>query len=114
MRQRLRLLLLGAVVAAAAACGGDYGAGPTGPSTSDAIDVRDNSFSPSATTVKVGTTVTWTWRGGNPHNVAFADGVKSATQTSGTYARTFTTAGTYTYLCEVHGRAMSGSVTVEP
>lgn len=113
MRARHGLMLLAAAAALGTACSGDYGSAPTGPSTSNAIDVRDNSFSPGATTVPVGTTVTWTWRGGNPHNVAFSDGVKSATQTSGTYTRTFTAAGTYSYLCEVHGRAMSGTVTVQ-
>ena len=45
------------------------------------------------------------------HGITFADGTKSATQTTGTYARTFATAGTYAYECTVHS-GMTGSVTV--
>ncbi len=32
--------------------------------------------------------------------------------TSGTYSFTFTTAGTYTYDCAVHGASMTGTVVV--
>lgn len=112
----------GLVLAMAASCGGSSGTGNTGPtgpgnpgggSTSNAIGVGDNFFSPAATTVAAGSTVTWTWNGGNQHNVTFDDGAKSATQTSGTYARTFTTAGSYAYHCTVHGSAMSGTVNVQ-
>src|SRR5687767_14078021 len=103
---------LAVVLAFAMACGGggdgDGGTGPgTGPgpgpgpgtgtnegSTTNAIDVRDNSFSPTATTVPPGTTVTWTWRGNQQHDVAFIDGTRSELQSSGTYARTFATGGT--------------------
>jgi plastocyanin len=113
-----RVIVLSALLAAAGSCGGaaDSGTGPSpdpGPSTSAAIDVRDNSFSPGATTVPVGTTVTWTWRGGNPHDVYFDDGVTSGTKASGSYARQFTAAGTYAYICTIHGSAMSGQVVVQ-
>lgn len=94
--------------------GGNNGGGGGGGSTSNAISVRDNSFSPNATTVAPGTTVTWTWSGSNPHNVTFDDGsnVASDTQSSGTFSRTFQNAGTYNYHCTVHGAAMSGTITV--
>lgn len=91
--------------------GAGGGHGGTG-STSNAISVMDNSFSPNATTVAVGTTVTWTWMGASQHNVTFDDGAASTTQSSGSYARAFTAAGTYPYHCTVHGAAMSGTVTV--
>lgn len=118
----LRPICLGLTIAVAVnACGGDgYGSGPDDNgtpggavgSTSSSITVRDNRFDPSATTVPTGTTVTWTWaQGATTHNVTFADGTKSATQTTGTYARTFATAGTYAYECTVHS-GMTGSVTV--
>jgi plastocyanin len=106
-----------------AACGsGGYGSptapgGTTGstaapPATTNAIKVVDNAFSPAATTVVAGTTVTWTWTGANMHNVTFDDGQKSTTQNTGTYQRTFNSAGTYSYHCTIHGTAMSGVVTV--
>jgi plastocyanin len=81
------------LVIVAGSCGGSGDSPVTGPSTSTSIDVRDNFFSPGATTVPAGTTVTWTWRGAAPHDVSFNDGVHSITQTSGSYARQFTTAG---------------------
>ncbi len=121
----VRWLMCAGALWLTASCGGGNsgksGYGPTGPtggtggtgSTSNAISVNDNSFSPSATTVPIGTTVTWTWNGRNPHDVTFNDGPKSDTQTSGTYSRTFSAAGTYNYHCTVHGTAMSGSVTVK-
>jgi plastocyanin len=86
--------------------------GGTG-STSNSIAVADNSFSPNATTVAVGTTVTWTWTGASQHNVTFDDGAASPTQATGSYARAFTAAGTYAYHCTIHGAAMSGAVTVK-
>src|SRR5215467_4794157 len=95
MRSRSCLLVAAALVAAAG-CGGSgssYGTGPTntGGSTSTQISVTNNLFDPSATTVPVGSTVTWTWAAGSViHNVTFSDGPKSADQSSGTYTRTFT------------------------
>ena len=112
-------ILLGAVLVAAAGCGGSggsYGSGPNnnfGGSTSKQITVKNNSFDPSATTVPVGSTVTWTWaQGAVVHNVMFDDGQKSADQSTGTYARMFNTAGAYPYHCTIHP-GMAGSVTVQ-
>lgn len=118
----LRLMACAASLALAVSCGSATAptthtttGGDTGKttSTSNQVSVVDNSFSPSATTVTSGTTVTWTWGGSASHNVTFDDGAHSATQSSGTYARTFTTPGTYNYKCTIHGAAMSGSVTVQ-
>ena len=130
----MRTRFLVAVLAAAclAACGDGYtaptnntpntpeepdGPGDTpAPRVDDQILVQDNSYSPSAASVPVGTTVTWTWTGGyTAHSVTFNDGVGSASaQYSGTHARTFTEPGSYAYHCSVHGSAMSGTVTVRP
>ncbi len=117
---RRRAFVVGVVAALALGCGSSYssptsvgGGGGGGGSTSKSIAIADNYFSPSATTVPVGSTVTWTWNGANNHNVTFDDGTASGTQSSGTYDRTFSTAGTYKYHCTVHGLSMSGSVTVQ-
>ena len=124
---RHRRLLATAIVLAAAltACGGSadstYGSGPTtnpgttnpggstGSSTNNVV-IADQAFNPGTVNVSVGTAVTWQWKdcpsdGGS--NIA------SATQSSGTFSRTFTTAGTYKYHCVIHGSAMSGQVTVK-
>jgi plastocyanin len=117
MRARL-FGLLAALAMAIAGCGGgdSYGSGPNGNpggvGTSTTVTVRNNIFDPSATTVGVGATVTWTWAQGTvDHDVTFNDGPKSATQSSGGYARTFATAGTYGYRCTQHP-SMTGTVTV--
>jgi plastocyanin len=125
-----------ALLLAAAGCGGSStapsnnntnGNNPppqtTPPSTSSSITVGNNWFDPSSTTVPVGTKVTWTWNscGGDgygnqtcvAHTVTFDDGTKSPSQSDGSWARTFTTAGTYKYHCSIHGSAMSGTVTVQ-
>ena len=83
-----------------------------GGSTTNQIDVRDNSFSPRATTVAPGTTVTWTWRGVAVHDVTFDAGSSSSQQSTGTFAREFAAAGTYAYRCTIHS-GMSGSVVVK-
>ncbi len=113
-------LLLGASFAA---CGGASsglglaggGTTPPPPPGANAVNVADNSFNPTSLPVSVGTTVQWTWVGGNSHNVTFDDGVgNSSTQTSGTHMRQFTAAGTFTYICTIHGRAvMSGEIVVQ-
>ena len=111
-------LLAGGVAAALAACSDYTGPGDPNPgnppSATASVSVQDNQFVRSAVSVLVGGTVTWTWQGGgNQHNVTFAGGgPASATQTAGTFNRTFATAGTFTYNCTVHGPAMSGTITV--
>src|SRR5687768_12787658 len=115
-----RLVVLVTLLAAAtSACGGGgagYSSAPNekaGGSTSTTVTDRNNVFDPSATTVGVGATVTWTWAAGAiDHNVTFDDGPKSVTQSSGGYARTFATAGTYPYRCTQHP-AMTATVTVK-
>ncbi len=121
------LRVVGTVVALGlAACGGGDGAGtgpggdpdPGGEVPPGEVVIGDNFFRPAQMTVvrtDGATTVTWRWTGGDQHNVTFdAGGPNSATQTSGTFARTFTDAGTFTYICTIHGRAvMSGRIEVQ-
>ncbi len=91
-----------------------FGIFPPPTPAADAVNVADNSFSPTSLTTSVGTTVQWTWVGGNSHNVTYDDGVgNSVTQTNGTHIRQFTAAGTFPYICTIHGRAvMSGEIVV--
>lgn len=136
MRLAARMTLL-LSIAAAAGCGGSSTAPGTGtnttsgntppptnnPSTSSSITVGNDFFDPSSTTIPAGTQVTWTWNacgsdgyGGQTcvsHSILFDDGAASGSQTQGTWARTFATAGTYKYHCAVHGAAMSGTIVVQ-
>jgi plastocyanin len=131
--RRFALALAALAPLSLAACGG--GSGPTGysnnnppptqpppqGSTSSTITVENNRFDPAATTVNVGTTVTWTWDsctddpyGGSTcveHTVTFDGGATSGPRSSGTWSRQFSTAGTFNYRCSLHA-GMNGSVTV--
>ncbi|HZH41778.1 MAG TPA: plastocyanin/azurin family copper-binding protein [Gemmatimonadales bacterium] len=77
-------------------------------------------YSPNSSTVGSigkGGKVTWTFNGGT-HSVQWQSGpvtpASSNIMGSGTYSVTFTTPGTYTYDCAVHGAAMTGTVIVRP
>ena len=93
---------------------------PSALAANQAVTVADNSFVPSRVAVAPGQTVTWTASGGNPHNVAFEDGLLidpvPAIPAPWSTSRTFAGAGTYRYYCQIHGSpnggGMSGTVYV--
>jgi plastocyanin len=96
----------------------DPGPGPGTPPANAAVSVQDDFFSPASVTVRrsSGTsTVTWQWYGSNAHSVIFdVGGPGSPVQSNGRFDREFTTAGSFTYFCSVHGReVMSGTITVQ-
>ncbi|MTE11635.1 plastocyanin/azurin family copper-binding protein [Nocardia aurantiaca] len=132
-----RALLLVAVVAGALAAGGcssdhsntaatgtsapaatSSAAASTGPVAPAAvtIEVKDMAFSPADVTVKAGDTVTWKFEDKAPHAVQgigdVALGINSPIIHKGEWSHTFTTAGTYRYLCPLHPD-MKGTVTVQ-
>lgn len=118
MRSIPRQWLLGAALTLSA-CSDHSGPGGGGgdpdapPPATAAVNVQDNQFVSANVRVLAGGTVTWTWQGNNPHNVTFTGGPASVTQTEGGFERTFAAAGTFPYICTVHGQSMSGTVTVE-
>ena len=82
------------------------------------VRVADFAFSPSTITVRVGESVTWLFdQPDAPHNVRSTSGptsIDSGTpQGKGTFRYTFTTVGTYKYMCQVHPN-MRGTVVVTP
>lgn len=81
--------------------------------TAAVVDVRNFSYEPRTITVAVGTTVTWRFHDQPRHDVATADrSIRSELLTAGQeYSHTFTTPGTYDYLCTVH-QYMTGTVVV--
>jgi len=112
-------LLLAASALVALGCGGSDN--PSGPSNggngASTVTVGTPSgglsFSPTNITVPPNTTVTWNWNtGGVTHDVTFQDGSNSGPQSSGSFQKTFPTAGTFSYICSIHGPVMSGTVTV--
>ena len=80
------------------------------------VAVGNNFFDPESIQVSPGAMVTWTWAGGIPHNVTFADNTitTSITQSSGMFVTAMPmTAGTYNYQCTIHPTSMNGTVKVE-
>jgi plastocyanin len=113
---KLGRLLAVVVAPALLSCSSD--SGPSEPEdagdTSPTVAVRNNLFDPSTIGVPVNSTVTWQWNsGGVEHNVTFQDGATSGNLTSGSFPRTFQTAGSFPYLCTIHAaEGMSGVVNV--
>ena len=82
-----------------------------------AIEVGNNFFDPDDRNVTAGTTVVWTWTNTGPisHSVQStgAPGFTSSATLTGngqSHSVQFTSPGTYTYQCAVHGAAMAGRI----
>ena len=83
------------------------------PQGGTAVTISDFKFNPATLTVPVGTTVTWTNNDEEPHTIAAKDGSfhSPGMDTHGTYSFTFTTPGSYDYICSIHP-FMTGTVVV--
>ena len=119
-----------ATVLAFVACGGDRSteraAGKSAAAGTGNVRVRDLAFTPSALSVKVGTTVTWTNGDGTAHTatsgrppdpdtgLANPDGMFNGTMDGAgkTFTFTFDRPGIFTYFCSRHPGQMQGTVTV--
>jgi plastocyanin len=128
-RQRLALIGVAAVITvlAAAFAVGRGVASDTGGASSAAVGtttsppsgsaaaevIKDFTFTPSTATVKVGSAVTWTNQDPFAHSVKSADGsfVSQNLDQGQTFTATFTTAGTFAYVCGIHP-FMSGTIVV--
>jgi amicyanin len=107
-----------AVVLAAfwfAGLGGSAAQPPLATDRIAAIDILNFKFTPAEVTVKAGTTIRWTNHGYVPHTVDFTGGaVHSGVLNNGNqFTHTFTTPGTYAYICHIHP-FMHGTVVVTP
>jgi plastocyanin len=112
MRLPTSLLVAGAMGLVGCGGGGDNVQGPDNSPEGDVL-VQNNRFTPASLEVTSGRTVTWAWAsGGAEHTVTFADETTSGARGSGTYARTFATAGDHSYRCTIHPTTMSGVVHV--
>ena len=82
-------------------------------SVSADVVVADMAFGPSRVTVRVGETVTWTFRDAVSHTATSDDGFFDSGRASGGAVRTirFRSAGTFAYHCELHPM-MVGRVSV--
>ncbi len=78
------------------------------------IDISGFSFAPSALTVQVGDTVTWTNLDSAGHTVTFNGSPSLSSgglQEGDTHSVTFDNVGTYAYWCSPHA-SMQGTITV--
>ena len=89
------------------------------PAVIEAVDAPGPAFAPSEVTVATGTTVRWEFDQATTQHTVTSTGTNwdpplDETRNPGGAAveRTFNTAGTYTYICRIHG-GMTGTVTVE-
>lgn len=125
-RMAARVLTVGALSAAFAACGGSTSSGssptsapsvtvPGGPT----VAINNFAFAPKTVTVPVGGTVTWINQDVAVHDVKFASGgipispLLMTNTKQASYSHTFSKAGTYQYVCGIHP-SMTGTVIVGP
>ncbi len=107
-------LLLNAASFALLLYGTTAGLSPAGtPDTPTIVLARDFMFAPTAMTVAVGTTVTWTNKDDEPHTVVSDTGLfrSGAMDTNESFSFRFDKPGTYHYACSIHPR-MVGTVVV--
>jgi plastocyanin len=78
-----------------------------------AVSIVDFAFDPAAVEIPVGATVTWTNTGAATHTATASDGTFDSGQLApgATFSHTFTAAGTFPYICQIHPQ-MTGTITV--
>ncbi len=78
------------------------------------VTIAGFAFDPASVTINAGESVTWTNHDQVAHSVVFAGGgPRTGVLAAGASATlTFATAGTFNYVCGIHGAAMSGTVIV--
>ena len=80
------------------------------------VTVGNNFFDPVSVTRGPGTSVTWQKEGTGIHNVSSSTGMFRSGDTTPdpfTFTRTFSS-GTFAYMCEFHGAAMTGTIRIKP
>ncbi|MBA3865353.1 MAG: cupredoxin domain-containing protein [Solirubrobacterales bacterium] len=126
-RRKLRLgRLLIVALAAFAAFGASAAAAKAPAPKPKIVTVNDFYFGPGAITVKKGESVKWIWSSLNtyPHDVHLKQGpsglkkkasysTKTTAVTKATWKDTFTTPGTYKFICTIHPTEMKLTVTVK-
>jgi plastocyanin len=84
------------------------------PPAAVAVEIQNETFLPATLTVAAGTTVTWTSRDDDPHTVTSTENVfaSGGLEKDEAFSYTFTTPGTYPYLCKLHPH-MTGTIIVK-
>src|SRR5215467_3322841 len=84
------------------------------PASPNTVTIADMAFSPAIITVAVGTTVTWKNNDNMTHTVTADDKSYDSGNigSGGSFTKTFSLAGTYSYHCTIHP-TMTGKVVVK-
>jgi plastocyanin len=93
---------------------GGNGAAPSGDAVRSAkVEIADFAYDPDPVTVEVGGKVIWLNQDSAPHTASAKDGSfdTGTLQQGKLKSETFKTAGTYTYVCQIHP-FMHGTVVV--
>lgn len=108
-----RLAITALLALAIAACSApDPAASPPVTVTGDTtVVLEDTAFTPVNLVLPAGATVTWDWQDGDTQHNVVGDDFSSDVQTTGSFAHTFDTPGTYAYRCALHGQ-MTAQVQV--
>jgi plastocyanin len=115
------LALLGATAASAKAPEADASVAKTAK-----VEVADFFFGPEDVTIKKGGSVKWVWSSANtyPHDVHLKQGpkglkekasysTKTTAVTNAQFKKTFSTPGTYKFICTIHPTQMKLTVVVK-
>ena len=97
-----------------AASGAPAASVPAAPGQTVQVRIVNFAFDPAELTIPAGTTVVWTNEDQAPHTVTSADGSFRSDDnlaTGDVYRFTFTTPGTFAYICAIHG-SMKATVVV--
>ncbi len=87
--------------------------GTSGSPGTNEVWMKNTSFTPSAISIAVNTTITWTNKDGMTHTVTDNGGSFNSGNigNGGTFSHQYTTVGTFPYHCAIHS-GMTGTVTV--
>ncbi len=69
-------------------------------------------FEPQEIKIKAGQSVTWVNRDGSNHKIKFSDSTSPRLRHDASYSKRFDSPGNYDYVCDIHGKKMSGRVLV--
>src|SRR6266480_3997855 len=76
------------------------------------VTIQNFAYAPSAVTIAVGDSVTWTNRDAASHSAKFSDRSTAVLSQGQSGTLQFTVAGTFPYVCGIHGASMQGTIIV--
>ncbi len=78
-----------------------------------AVTIQNFAYAPNTVTIAVGDSVTWTNRDAASHSAKFSDRSTAVLSQGQSGTLQFTVAGTFPYVCGIHGASMQGTIVVQ-